>query len=97
MTTTGPAATLRAMIRLHFPNPDDSPTQRTPVRVRYAIERQADGRTVPVLRYGHGTGQLSGEAWQGFRAAGATIEAGTERERGILREVLGADCLPVTP
>lgn len=80
------------MIRLHFPNPDDSPTCRTPLRVRYALER-VDGRMVPVLRFAHGTGELTTAAWAGFQAAGATLEADTERERAILAEVLGAGCI----
>lgn len=77
------------MIRLAFPNPDDSPTLRSPVPVRYAIERQPDGRAVPVLRYAHGTRQLDAEAWQGFAAAGASLSAGTERERRVAAEALG--------
>lgn len=82
------------MIALLFPNPDDSPTRRSPLRIRYAFD-QVDGRTVPVLRYGHGTGALTADAWRGYQAAGAQLQADTDRERQVLREVLGDDCLPV--
>lgn len=78
------------MIRMHFPNAADSPTLRTPVRVRYALERQGDGRTVPVLRYAHGTMTLTPGAWAGFQAAGASITASSPREAQVLREALGS-------
>lgn len=76
------------MIRLTFPNPDDSPTRRSPLRIRYSMERTATG-VEPVLRYAHGTGTLTRDAWNGFRAAGATLAATSERESRILQEVLG--------
>lgn len=81
------------MIRLHFPDPADSPTQRTPLRVRYAIERDENGRTVPVLHFGHGTHRLTRDAWRGYRMAGAFLEVDVDREQSIVREVLGDDCL----
>ena len=84
------------MIRMTFPNPADSPTQRSPVRIRYAMARQENGRTVPELHYAHGTHKLTRDAWQGFSAAGATLSASTEREARILREILEVR-LPVTP
>lgn len=79
------------MIRMHFPDVADSPTLRTPVRIRYAMAKQQNGRTVPELLYAHGTRRLTRDAWQGFAAAGATIGASTEREAHILCEVLGID------
>lgn len=79
------------MIRMTFPNPADSPTQRSPIRIRYAMVRQANGRTVPELHYAHGTHKLTRDAWQGFQAAGATIGASTEREALILCDVLDID------
>lgn len=79
------------MIRMHFPDVADSPTLRTPVRVRYAMAKQPGGGTVPELLYAHGTRKLTRDAWQGFHAAGATIGASTEREARILCEVLGID------
>lgn len=84
------------MIRMHFPDPADSPTQRTPVRIRYAMKRQPDGWTVPELLYAHGTHRLTRDAWQGFQAAGATLSASSDREARILQEVLGAK-VPVLP
>lgn len=76
------------MILLNFPTPEDSPTRRSQLRVRYALERSANG-VVPALRYAHGTGTLTRDAWQGFRLAGATISATSEREARILCEALG--------
>lgn len=79
------------MIRMHFPDATDSPTLRTPVRIRYAMARQPNGRALPELLYAHGTRRLTRDAWQGFAAAGATLGASTEREARILCEVLGID------
>lgn len=80
------------MISLHFPNLADSPTGRASLRVRYSLERDG-GRMVPVLRFAHGTGQLTRSAWEGFSTAGAVLRADSERERRVLREVLGTECL----
>lgn len=77
------------MIRLTFPDPADSPTQRSPLRIRYAMTRNSEGRTVPELSYAHGKRKLTRDAWQGFSAAGARIGATTEREAMIVCEVLG--------
>lgn len=79
------------MIRMHFPDAADSPTLRTPVRIRYALAKQPGGHTLPELLYAHGTRRLTRDAWQGFAAAGATLGASTEREARILCEVLGID------
>lgn len=76
------------MILMTFQNPDDSPTRRSPLRIRYALERSATG-VEPVLRYAHGTGTLTRDAWHGFQAAGATLSASTEREARVLQEALG--------
>lgn len=84
------------MIRLTFPDPADSPTLSSPLRIRYALERQPNGSTLPVLRYAHGTHTLTPDAWEGFGAAGATLSASSEREASILRQVLGVQ-VPVTP
>lgn len=81
------------VIRIHFPDPDDSPTRRSPLRVRYTIARDEAGRMAPVLHYAHGTRQLTREAWRGFRKVWAVLEASTEREQSIVREALGDDCL----
>lgn len=75
------------MILLHVPNPEDSPTGKSPVRLRYAIEREP---VRPVLRYGHGTRTLSRADWLRLEQLGATIEATSPRERAIVAEVLGA-------
>lgn len=74
-------------IRLHFPDPADSPTQRTPMRVRYSA-RPGEGIR---LLYGHGPHTFTREAWAGFQAAGAWLEADSERECAVLRELLGVD------
>lgn len=79
------------MIRMHFTNADDSPTNATPVRIRYSLQPDGNGNTVPVLRFGHGTDTLTREAWQGYQAAGGILEASSEREASILRQVLGVD------
>lgn len=83
------------MIRMHFPDPADSPLQRSPLRVRYAMQRQPDGRMVPVLHYGHGTRELTAAAWLGFQAAGAALTVGGPREAQIVREVLGPSVAPM--
>lgn len=75
------------MIRLHFPTPADSPTGASPLRIRYSIQREG-GRAVPVLRYAHGTRELTREAWPGFEAAGARIECDSPREAGVVAEAL---------
>lgn len=79
------------VIRVHFPDPDDSPTRRSPLRVRYAIARDGTGRPAPALHYAHGTQRLTREAWLGFRMAGAVLLADTDREQSVVREVLGDD------
>jgi len=89
----GPTGWSLTVIRLHFPDPADSPTQRTPLRIRYAIERNESGKPVPVLHFAHGMLRLSRENWRGYRMAGAFLEAESEREQSIVREVLGDDCL----
>lgn len=87
----GVAYTRGMAIRMTFPNPDDSPTGAAFVRLRYGMHRR-DGRTVPVLTYRSATAvELTREAWQGYKVAGATIEADTEREQHIVREALGVD------
>jgi hypothetical protein len=81
------------MIRIHFEDPADSPNGRSPLRVRWSLQKDQAGRTVPVLQHGHGTGQIDKDTWHRLRAAGARIEADTERDQGIVREVLGADAI----
>lgn len=75
-------------IRITFPRPEDSPTGRSPVRVRYSIRPQPDGRSAPVLLYAHGTRELTLAAWSEYQATGAIIEADTDREWQIIKEVL---------
>ena len=77
------------MIRLSFPDPADSPTQRSPLRVRYSLEAKPNGWKVPVLHFAHGTHKLTADAWAGFRAAGASIDVTSDRELQVVREVLG--------
>lgn len=79
---------MRVTIQIHFPDPLDSPNGASPLRVRYSL-RPIDGRTVPVLTYGHGQAVLTRETWAAWRMAGATIATTSDRERGIVREVLG--------
>lgn len=75
-----------------FPDPLDSPTQRTPVRVRWGLHRDDAGRTEPVLTYRAATAVvLTREAWRGYQQAGATLTADTPREQQIVREALGVD------
>jgi hypothetical protein len=75
-------------IRMRFPNPLDSPTGRAEVRLRWGMHRR-DGATVPVMTYRAATAiELTREAWAGYREAGVTIEADTDREKQIVREAL---------
>lgn len=76
-------------IFIHFPDPQDSPNGKSPLRVRYALHPNERGRTVPMLTYGHGRMVLTPAVWAAWRMAGATLAANTEREQGIVREVLG--------
>jgi len=77
------------MIVMTFADAADSPTGAARVRLRYAIHRRPDGSPVPVLQYRTGAAELTRAAWEGYRMAGAILSVDTERERGIVREVLG--------
>lgn len=81
------------VIRLAFPAPDDSPLGRSPLSVRYVIERGRNGDPLPVLRFDRGRRQLTRDAWQGYRQAGASITADSDREASIVRQVLGANAI----
>ncbi|MDO4708532.1 MAG: hypothetical protein Q4B94_01720 [Pseudomonadota bacterium] len=80
-------------IRITFPTPTDSPTGKAEVRVRYGIHRNdITGRAYPVLTYrGPRTTVLTPEAWQRYVMCGATVTADTEREKSIVKEILGVD------
>jgi len=79
---------MRVTILIHFPDPADSPNGASPLRVRYSL-RPVEGRTMPVLTYGHGQAALTRETWAAWRMAGATLTAESAREQGIVLEVLG--------
>lgn len=81
------------MIRVLFPNPADSPTGRTPLKLSYSLTRDDAGQVSPVLRYSHGSHQVTRETWQAWQASGATIEADA-RGQSIVRQVLGLDAMP---
>jgi len=68
---------------LRFANPADSPTGAGTIRLRFG---RRDG--VPVLHYAHGSRTIRREDWP---IPGATIHADTERDRRIVRDVLGVD------
>jgi hypothetical protein len=80
---------MRVTILITFPCPADSPTGRSPLRLRYALRRDG-GRVRPVLTYAHGVCELTQETWSAWRMSGAVIAADTDREAAIVREVLGA-------
>jgi hypothetical protein len=81
------------MIVMTFPDAADSPTGQAKVRIRYSMQRHADGGIRPVLQYRTGTATLTPDSWAGYRMAGAVITADTDRERGIVHEVLGREAL----
>ena len=83
----------RTMIRVLFPNPADSPSGRSPLKLSYGLTRDDAGQVSPELRYSHGSRQLTRETWQAWRACGATIEADA-RGQSIVRQVLGLDAMP---
>lgn len=88
--TMSPARTLpetalgyAPMIVLHFKNSADSPTGAKNIRLRW---RKESGRVI--LAYGRGA-DLTPELYATFRAAGAWIGAGDERQQQIAASALG--------
>lgn len=82
-------------IHITFPDPADSPSGAASIRLRYGMH-QRNGRTVPVLTWRSASVvELTQQAWDGYRRAGARITADTERERAVVLEALGINVIDV--
>lgn len=78
-------------IRLIFRDALDSPTGNAVVRLRWSAQRDAQGRQQIHLLYGHGTRELTAQAWAGYRMAGATLEGDDARDEAMIAAALGVD------
>lgn len=80
------------MIRLVFPDVDQSPEGRSPLALRIRLDRRpSEPGGVVIVLYKHRGGELTAADMREYAAGGAFIETDDERAARQLLEALGPD------